>query len=292
VLCGLLAVCGYSAAAHAEAGAVGETAVAAIAAVATPSPSGLAGGSRAVQPLLDSDYWKNYYRLPARLLLSPLSWTKRQWLWNLAIGGATAGLLFADDEVRDLFVDSQNGVSNDLAAGFKAFGERNYGVIAWTGTAAIGMVADPELEETSLLGLQAWIFAAVTQQVMKMTFHRERPDDDNDAFSFHGPSFKDSDLAFPSGHTMYAFSAASVLANRYPNDPYVAPIAYTIATLSGISRLYNDAHFMSDVFIGAAVGYGLGKLVVEADPFGIGRGYSLRPYATGREVGLNVGMPF
>ena len=37
---------------------------------------------------------------------------------------------------------------------------------------------------------------------------------------------------------------------------------YGLATLVGLSRLTEDAHWLSDVFLGAVIGYAVGKMVV------------------------------
>lgn len=75
-----------------------------------------------------------------------------------------------------------------------------------------------------------------------------------------GRGFGDGDFqAFPSGHTSAAFSFASAFVSELHRwKPrwtwWVAPIVYGGATLVGISRMYNNAHWASDVAAGAAVG--------------------------------------
>ena len=69
--------------------------------------------------------------------------------------------------------------------------------------------------------------------------------------------------AFPSGHTSTAFSIATVFAYQYADKPFVAPFAYTMASLVGITRLIEHDHWASDVFAGACIGYLCGKQVVK-----------------------------
>lgn len=73
--------------------------------------------------------------------------------------------------------------------------------------------------------------------------------------------------SFPSGHTLAAFSLASVVtaeSGRYwPNHQrLIGVLTYGGATLSGLSRMYNNAHWGSDVLLGAGIGTLTGLAVV------------------------------
>ncbi len=59
------------------------------------------------------------------------------------------------------------------------------------------------------------------------------------------------DASFPSGHTLYAFAAATVLM-RY--HKWYGLAAYLFACLMGFSRLYLYVHFPTDVLLGAVFG--------------------------------------
>ena len=73
--------------------------------------------------------------------------------------------------------------------------------------------------------------------------------------------------SFPSGHTATAFAAASVVTSEarriVPRSVwFVAPVMYGGATLVGLSRMYHNNHWASDVVLGAAVGTFSGLKVV------------------------------
>jgi len=68
--------------------------------------------------------------------------------------------------------------------------------------------------------------------------------------------------SFPSGHTASAFAVATVISGRYPAHRWVPWVAYGAATALSLTRLPDQAHFPSDIFIGAALGYGIGHFVV------------------------------
>jgi membrane-associated phospholipid phosphatase len=67
---------------------------------------------------------------------------------------------------------------------------------------------------------------------------------------------------FPSGHTASAFAVATIVAGRYPRHRWLPFVAYGAASALSLTRLPTKAHFSSDIFIGAAMGYGVGRLVL------------------------------
>lgn len=61
--------------------------------------------------------------------------------------------------------------------------------------------------------------------------------------------------SFPSSHTFVAFTAAEILRREYGEDyPWIAVAGYTLATVVGLMRIYNNRHWVGDVFAGAGLG--------------------------------------
>jgi len=95
---------------------------------------------------------------------------------------------------------------------------------------------------------------------------REFPDDPDTYYP--GRGFTNNNLAsFPSGHTSAAFAGATVLAmelsKAHPTrSRWIKVGMYGAATAIGFSRMYENAHWASDVFVGAAVGVASGMHVV------------------------------
>ena len=107
--------------------------------------------------------------------------------------------------------------------------------------------------------------------------------------------------SFPSGHSATAFMGAHFLAREYwQMSPWIGIAGYAVATGTGVMRLYNDRHWMTDVLAGA----GIGILSVEAayllypwvmKVFCKRRArYNvyLAPYINDRSRGLGVAMAF
>jgi membrane-associated phospholipid phosphatase len=51
---------------------------------------------------------------------------------------------------------------------------------------------------------------------------------------------------------------SSVIATEY-NSPYISVLSYGTAAAVGVSRLYKDVHWTSDVVAGAVLGIAIGK---------------------------------
>ena len=63
------------------------------------------------------------------------------------------------------------------------------------------------------------------------------------------------DDSFPSGHTSVAFTGAHLLFKEYRHiSPWIGVGGYAIATATGVIRVMNRAHWVSDVVTGAGVG--------------------------------------
>lgn len=96
----------------------------------------------------------------------------------------------------------------------------------------------------------------------KIVAGRARPyvSNDKDPADFEiGRGRSEGYTSMPSGHTSAAFATASVMAVEWralaPRSARLAvPLIYAGATMVGLSRMYNDKHWASDVVAGAALG--------------------------------------
>ena len=191
----------------------------------------------------------------------------RHWLPTLAATGATAGLIAADPHDTPYFRRTPRFESfNDVFSG------RNTSAMI-AGVPSVFLVVgyfrhDSYAEKTALLAAEAYADSAVVDVVMKMTTRRLRPSDIapdgnfSDTFFRSHKSFSGTSTSFPSGHAAAAFSIATVFAHRYRQHRWVPWVAYGMASTIGFSRLTTQAHFPSDVFLGAALGYSIAKFDV------------------------------
>ena len=134
---------------------------------------------------------------------------------------------------------------------------------------ALGQVRkDSYATQTSLLSAEALVDAEILAWVFKTADGRRRPGAIPPGGNYSDSWFESyrSPLAgqgsFPSGHTIAAFSIATVFARRYGSHRWVPWVAYGAASLIGFSRITLQAHFPSDVFAGAAFGYVISRYAV------------------------------
>ena len=92
----------------------------------------------------------------------------------------------------------------------------------------------------------------VTTRLKRMT-NKTRPSGENNH-------------AFPSAHTAYAFTSATVLYEEFKDTkPLLAYSGYAFALTTGYLRMAEDAHWFSDVVLGAGIGIAITKLVYHFD---------------------------
>jgi hypothetical protein len=76
-------------------------------------------------------------------------------------------------------------------------------------------------------------------------------------------------LSFPSGHTSQAFTVATLLYLHFKDQyPFLASTGYVFAGATGVLRVINNEHWVSDVFFGAGLGILVGALTYHFNPFG------------------------
>ena len=73
--------------------------------------------------------------------------------------------------------------------------------------------------------------------------------------------------SFPSGHTSTAFVMATVLFHEFKDTkPALAYSGFAFATATGVLRVLNNAHWVSDVLVGAGIGIIITDLVYRFEP--------------------------
>jgi len=146
-------------------------------------------------------------------------------------------------------------------------------IVIGVGLYGVGKLAHwHEVADLGLHGTEAVAISGIVTGIIKDAAGRARPyvsrDTSPDDFAFaRGLRKGGAYQSFPSGHTTAAFAAASVVTSEsqrwWPQGIWlVAPVMYGGATLVGVSRMYNNAHWASDVVLGAAIGTFAGIKVV------------------------------
>jgi len=158
------------------------------------------------------------------------------------------------------------------ATGLEVFTSPGAYVIG-VGMYAVGRIANiPRATELAVHTTEALVVGDVTTGLLKGLAGRARPfvTGDTSARDFgFARGFKGSKYtSFPSGHTTTAFAAASAVTLEthewWPRSTWVvAPVLYGGATAVGLSRMYHNKHWASDVVLGAGIGTFSGLKVVQ-----------------------------
>jgi hypothetical protein len=143
----------------------------------------------------------------------------------------------------------------------------NYGLAAMVGVPALTYVAgqfngSSHARETGLLAGEAVVNSYIVNQALKLITERQRP-----ALTGSGGgqfwSQTGNNSSFPSAHSMLAWSIASVIAHEYPG-PLGQALIYGAASAVSLSRVTARQHFPSDVVVGAALGWLIGRQMYRA----------------------------
>lgn len=142
--------------------------------------------------------------------------------------------------------------------------------------------------KSGIYSAEAAIFASGITYLSKNIFARARPYTGEGADSWGNKAFDSDYSSFPSGHSTVAFATATVLANMYKDKKGIPELMYTLATLAALSRVYDDKHWLSDIFMGAGIGYFSGKLFINLKTKD---GY-IGPSGDGESFGIMFGNKF
>jgi membrane-associated phospholipid phosphatase len=205
--------------------------------------------------------------------------------WRDAVlaGGFVAGTLAlrpVDERVaKRLQVKSTQGnrFLQDVATVVRDITEPG-AVIIGASMYTIGRVSKQRnMADLGLHGTEAIAVGDGFADVLKLSFGRARPyvhpPTDTTGYNANDWQFgrglrKGGDYqSFPSGHSVAAFAAAAAVANEtsrwWPHLKWViGPMMYGGAGMVGLSRMYNNRHWASDVMMGAAIGTFAGNKVV------------------------------
>lgn len=143
--------------------------------------------------------------------------------------------------------------------------------IAAAATYGIGRLAgSATTADVGLHTFEALVLTTGVSEVIRGVLGRTRPRAAlEDPFDFEpGTGFTSFDTrSFPSLHTAAAFATATALVGeireRNPSaTKYAAPLLYSAAMVPGLTRIYLDQHWASDIVAGAFLGALLGSRVV------------------------------
>jgi len=213
---------------------------------------------------LNGHYLKKYWTDTRDLTISPLKWDKKDWLHFGMFTATTATLFLVDRSASDFCRENRSASMDNITESFFDPLASKYSLALGGVFYAYGLAGkDKKAQSTGLLVVESYLVGGLFANLGKYAFGRSRPNREaaSPSFRWNGPF---NGRSFPSGHTTTAFAVAAVFANQYRDTKWVPVAAYTLATAAGLSRVYENRHWLSDTFAGAVLGTLAGNYICRA----------------------------
>jgi membrane-associated phospholipid phosphatase len=213
-----------------------------------PCTASANASSREEKAPVSYDGCRTVARLPANLLRATVGVFNGANLNPVIVGTAVTGVAaLYDGPIAEALNDPDSTLGPRLETG---------GSPRWSG-ALVGALfvggrfaTGTRFRAASYDWLEAYLVTLGYTELLKDLVGRTRPNGQHDT-------------SFPSGHASNAFALAAVADGHYGWKPATA--AYAVATLIAVSRLQQNAHYLSDVLGGATLGYIVGRSVVRVN---------------------------
>jgi membrane-associated phospholipid phosphatase len=225
----------------------------------TPQPTDEEPPKALSQTAKEKKFLKNILDDQRAIWTAPFHWGRSDKKWIAPLGLTTLALMATDRQTAAELVEHGDNLQRlNISRHVSKIGSLYTtgglaGVLYLTGRAT----GNDRLRETGLLGAEALINSEIVVRGLKAASQRQRIPTDNSSGEFF-----DGGDSFPSGHSINIWSLATVIAKEYgPHRRLVQVGAYGVATAISVSRFTGRNHFLSDVLVGSALGYGIGNYV-------------------------------
>jgi hypothetical protein len=198
----------------------------------------------------------------------PARWNKSDWLKVGLISAGTWMIMeTADQPIREaVLADHQRYTRSAPIESGRMWGELYTPALLFGGFALHSLLSnDTGTRKIAFEIVQGSLYAGVITQLLKMSIGRTRPYVNEGSKSFHSFSsfsFRQEYQSLPSGHNTVAFCLSTVL-SRNAGPVWLKGMAYVPALLTWVSRIYQDQHWTSDAFLGAAIGCFVATWVID-----------------------------
>jgi membrane-associated phospholipid phosphatase len=226
---------------------------------------------------------------------APFELSRSEHLLALGAAGLIGGAIGTLDRPTHRYVSARSGPAARATGPLAAPG-RWYDRVgpdrAALGTAGLlaagGLVLQRrDWTRTSVRVVEALVYTKAVTGLAKSAINRSRPFASRDPSTADPGAFSGAHekLSMPSGHTARAFAVASVLAHQ-SGRWYVSVPVYGVAASVGAERVRSGDHWLTDVVVGGALGYLIGRSVTRS-PSSLNE-VSYRPILSTDRVGVSV----
>lgn len=186
-------------------------------------------------------------------LTQPVRWEKDD-LYRFAGTVATVGILYTvDEETSRFFTKQEDGAPTILKDFGWYFGspQNNYGI---TGSVyLVGLFTNHEkLRRTGILMITSASVSGFIQQASKSLTGRARPQTGYGKNHFKPFGGDAGYRSFPSGHTVLSVTTMYSLSKQF-KSPWIKAACYTVGAIPPISRLWEGAHWLTDVVLSGII---------------------------------------
>lgn len=186
---------------------------------------------------------------------APARWRRSDALTFAIALVATVGAVAIEEDVREFFQKNQGSVGDTFERLGFVYGSPIFTIPVSLATYTIGVFTNSNgVRETGLMMTEAMLMVALVRQPLRMAVGRARPLTEEGHVSFQPFTFENDYASFISGHAWSAFGISTVLAQQI-GSPWASAGLYTLSTITAVSRLYADKHWLSDVVMGSALGF-------------------------------------
>ncbi len=203
---------------------------------------------------------KNFFKCGADLFSEPTRFDSKDWLVFSSTLGLTAVSIFVDEDIQNIALKSRGSLGDAL---FRI--DDFYHIeLMTTSIAALyiyGLASkNSDVRNLGLKLTEATVYAGSITLLGKFLLGRGRPQNNSGAMNFQPFNTSREFTSMPSGHTTLSFAYSTVMASVY-NNFFWKFGWFSLAALVGAARIYNNAHWFSDVLLGGAIGYFVGYFV-------------------------------
>jgi membrane-associated phospholipid phosphatase len=220
---------------------------------------------------------------PATLLDAPLSAGAQlvhqiaaipasTWAWA---GGIVLASSLLDNPLDQWVRDNQGGGLGRVGS---VTNNMPYALAAGAGLLYLGVGGEPA-SGTAATSITAAAYTLGANWMTRYTVGRARPFDEQGSSNFNGFKSEAVRSGFASNHVAVAFALATPFAQQY-NMPWL----YAAAASTGIGRLNDREHWLSDTVAGGLMGYAIGSLLSDQQ---LGQRRSVRLSATLQSIAAN-----
>lgn len=231
-------------------------------------------------------YFTNFLLIPYHMGKELTRLDKEGLERNLFFLSVFTATLTMDLVIREFVQDKIYAGDNFASEFLYGIGKKKYFLPAMVGLYGIShLLNDKYFHDTILLSFQSIAISQLFTEATKNSVLRVRPRNSPD-----DPFVREKgNQSFISGHASGIWSIMTVFAGRYPGMRHVF---YGMATLVALGRIYEDAHWSSDVFMGSMLGYGVGRLTLKLNQNHLKGNVAIAPFYNQHGQGILISCSF